>query len=64
MTAYVIKTSKGFYAVRDSDLGLAASWSNNREDAFKFSEERADFWIRRINAYGSAANYAVKEVAS
>ena len=54
---YIIKTADGKFAIADNNLGLAANWSTDSRAAFQFSEERAAFWIRRMNAL--IPNYAV-----
>ncbi len=49
-TKFILKTTNGKFAVRDENLGVAANWSTNGADAFHFTEERAAFWLRRMNA--------------
>jgi hypothetical protein len=51
MSSYLIKTKNGEYAAQDSDLGLKTSWTTDEKRAFRFTEERAAFWMRRLNAY-------------
>lgn len=48
---YLIKTKNNEYATKDADLGLKTSWSTDKEEAHVFTEERANFWMRRLNAY-------------
>jgi len=59
---YIIKTADGKFAIADNNLGLAANWSTDSLVAFQFSEERAAFWIRRMNAL--IPNYAVMVLTS
>lgn len=48
---YLIKTKNNEYATQDADLGLKTSWSTDVKNAHAFTEERANFWMRRLNAY-------------